>query len=371
MINNKKTNIVITGANGFIGKNLLLALKENHYFNVYKIVKNSKNDYVKKVLKQSEFIFHLAGENRPKNKSSFRKNNEEFTKKICNILFKNNIKSTLVFASSTQVNLKNSYGQSKKKTEKIILQHKKKNKSKVCILRLTNIFGKLSKPNYNSFVATICYSVANNKKYFIEKNKLNLIYIDDLINKFIRLLKYQNIKTYEKIAPVYKVNTLKVQNLINRFNLMENNYFVDDLGYGFVKKLHSTFLSFLPKNRWSYKVKAFEDPRGKFIEFIKTKRSGQISVFSINVGNSRGEHYHHTKTEKFLIIQGKVKIYFRNIVTNQKYSIYINSNGNKVFNTIPGWVHSIKNVGNDRVIGIVWANEFFNIKRPDTISVKI
>jgi UDP-2-acetamido-2,6-beta-L-arabino-hexul-4-ose reductase len=152
---------------------------------------------------------------------------------------------------------------------------------------------------------------------------------------------------------------------------MENNYFVDDLGYGFVKKLYSTFLSFLPKNRWSYKVKAFEDPRGKFIEFIKTKKSGQISVFSINVGNSRGEHYHHTKTEKFLIIQGKVKIYFRNIVTNQKYSIYINSNGNKVFNTIPGWVHSIKNVGNNRVIGIVWANEFFNIKRPDTISVKI
>jgi UDP-2-acetamido-2,6-beta-L-arabino-hexul-4-ose reductase len=371
LINNKKTNIVITGANGFIGKNLLLALKENHYFNVHKIVKNSKNDYVKKVLKESEFIFHLAGENRPKNKSSFRKNNEEFTKKICNILFKNNIKSTLVFASSIQVNLKNSYGQSKKNTEKIILQHKKKNKSKVCILRLTNIFGKLSKPNYNSFVATICYSVANNKKYFIEKNKLNLIYIDDLINKFIRLLKYQNIKTYEKIAPVYKVNTLKVQYLINRFNLMENNYFVDDLGYGFVKKLYSTFLSFLPKNRWSYKVKAFEDPRGKFIEFIKTKKSGQISVFSINVGNSRGEHYHHTKTEKFLIIQGKVKIYFRNIVTNQKYSIYINSNGNKVFNTIPGWVHSIKNVGNNRVIGIVWANEFFNIKRPDTISVKI
>jgi UDP-2-acetamido-2,6-beta-L-arabino-hexul-4-ose reductase len=142
LINNKKNNIVITGANGFIGKNLLLALKENHYFNVHKIVKNSKNDYVKKVLKESEFIFHLAGENRPKNKSSFRKNNEEFTKKICNILFKNNIKSTLVFASSIQVNLKNSYGQSKKNTEKIILQHKKKNKSKVCILRLTNIFGK-------------------------------------------------------------------------------------------------------------------------------------------------------------------------------------------------------------------------------------
>ena len=371
MINNRKINIVITGANGFIGKNLLLALKENDYFNVHKIVKNSKNNYIKKILKKSEFIFHLAGENRPKNKSFFKKNNEEFTKKICNFLFKNNIKSTIVFASSTQVSLNNNYGQSKNKTEKIILKHQKRNMSKVCILRLTNVFGKLSRPNYNSFVATICYSVANNKKYFIEKNKLNLIYIDDLINKFIRLLKYQNIKTYEKIAPVYKVNTLKVQYLINRFNLMENNYFVDDLGHGFVKKLYSTFLSFVPKNRWSHKVKVFEDPRGKFIEFIKTKKSGQISVFSINVGNSRGDHYHHTKTEKFLIIQGKVKVYFRNIVTNKKHSIYINSNSNKIFNTIPGWVHSIKNIGNNRVIGIVWANEFFNIKRPDTIRVKI
>ena len=144
MINNKKINIVITGANGFIGKNLLLALKENDYLNVHKIVKNSKNNYIKKILQKSEFIFHLAGENRTKNKYFFKKNNEEFTKKICNFLFKNNIKSTIVFASSTQVSLNNNYGQSKNKTEKIILKHQKRNMSKVCILRLTNVFGKLS-----------------------------------------------------------------------------------------------------------------------------------------------------------------------------------------------------------------------------------
>ena len=369
MINNKKINIVVTGANGFIGKNLLLALKENHYFNVHKILRNTKINNIKKILKKSNFIFHLAGENRPKNQSLFYKNNTEFTKKICNILLDNNIKSTIVFASSTQVSLNNNYGISKKKAEQILIRHKKNNKSKVSILRLTNVFGKFSRPNYNSFIATICHSVACNKKYFLKKKKLNLIYIDDVINKLVKLLKYNNIKTYEKVFPIYKVNTLKVQNLVERFNIIENNHFVDDLGNSFVKKLYSTFLTFLPKNRWFYKIKTFSDPRGKFAEFIKTKKSGQISFFSINKGKSRGEHYHHTKTEKFLIIQGKVKVHFRNIFTNKKYSIYIHSELNKIFNTIPGWVHSIKNVGNKRVIGIVWANEFFNINRPDTIRI--
>ncbi len=369
MINKKKINIVITGANGFIAKNLISRLRYNNNFIIHKVTKKTKKITLKKYLLLSDAIFHLAGENRPKKSSLFKKNNENFTSTICDILNKNKIKSKLIYISSSKANLKNAYGISKNNTEKIIKNFKKKNNSQVSILRLTNVFGKWSKPNYNSFVATLCYKISRKKKFIAKKNNLKLVYIDDVVDKLINLLNKNRIESYETIKPVYSISVAKIVNIISRFNSNKQDFFTDNLGNNFEKKLYSTFLSFLPTNRWFYNTKVNQDERGEFLEFLKTKKSGQLSIFSINPKQIRGGHFHHTKNERFLIINGKVKVFFKNVLNNKMISKIIDTKKNRVFRSIPGWAHKIQNITSDKIYGVVWANELLNIKKPDTIKI--
>ncbi len=367
----KKIKIVVTGANGFLAKNLILSLNEKKIFKIYKIFRKTNYALLKKALISSDFIFHLASENRSNKKYLFFKNNYQFTKKICKILNLHQIRSPIFFASSTQVNLNNIYARTKKKAEKIILDHARTNRIKVSILRLPNIFGKWSKPDYNSFVSTLCYRIPRNKTFLLKNKILKLVYIDDVVSKLISLLKKKNVNKYEKVQPCYKVSVKKIFDLINKFNSIDLNFFSDNLSYGFEKKLYSTFLTFLPKSRWTYKSKVYKDHRGQFSEFLKTKNSGQISSFSIRPNKTRGEHYHQTKNEVFLILKGRVKILFKHILTKKKYSFTIDANDNIIFKSIPGWAHSIKNITSNDVLGIIWANEIFNFNKPDTVKFKL
>ena len=369
MINKKKINIVITGAKGFIAKNLIYRLRYNDNFIIHKVTKKTKKKILIKYLLSSNIIFHLAGENRPKKIFLFKKNNENFTSKICDILNKNKIKSRLIYISTSKVNLKNPYGVSKNNTEKIIKNFKKKNNSQVSILRLPNVFGKWSRPNYNSFIATLCYKIPRKEEFFIKKNNIQLVYIDDVIDKFISLLEKKRIDIYEKVEPIYNISVTKIVNIINRFNSIKQDFFTDNLGNDFEKKLYSTFLTFLPTNRWFYNINVNKDYRGEFLEFIKTKKSGQLSIFSINPKQIRGGHFHHTKNERFIIINGKVKVFFKNVLNNKIITKIIDTKKNRVFRSIPGWAHKIQNITKNKIYGVVWANELLNINKPDTIKI--
>lgn len=371
MIYKKKINVVITGAEGFIANNLVQNLEHDPKYLIYKITKKNKKKFLKNYLLISDVIFHLAGENRPKKNFLFKENNENFTKEICDILIENKIKSKLIYISSSQVNLKNPYGVSKANTEKIIKNFRNKNKTQVSIIRLPNVFGKWSKYNYNSFVATLCYKIPRKINFAVNNRNLELVYIDDVITKLISLLHKKKINIYEKINRIHRISVIKIVNLINKFNSKKQDLFVDNLGNNFEKKLYSTYLSFLPRNKWFYKIKINKDNRGDFAEFIKTKNSGQVSIFSINPKESRGGHFHHTKNEKFIILNGKVKVFFKNVLTNDKFSKIIESNNNKIFMSIPGWAHKIKNLTSNKIYGLVWANELLNVNKPDTIKISI
>jgi len=366
-------NVLIVGYKGFIGQNLLYQLKTHKKFNILLLDKNSSEFEIENKVCKAEFIFLVFGVNKEKSHDYKFKNNYLFTKKICSILKNNNKKTNIIFTSSIQASHKNPYGNSKRKAEKILLNYKKKAKAKVLIYRLPNIFGKWSKPNYNSVVATFCFNIARDKEINISNNNqvVKLFYIDDLIKDFISKIKLKKRVTYLHIRNTYNITLLKLANLIRSFNVKDNTYLKNDFSQDFIKKLFSTYVSFLPNNKFKYKLKNFSDNRGNFVEFLKNERFGQFSYFSILPKKTRGNHFHHTKIEKFVVISGKAKFNFVNIINKKKFSLITTSNQNLVINSIPGWAHSINNPGSEITNILVWCNEILDKKYPDTNFYKI
>lgn len=367
-------NILVTGSQGFIAKNLIVRLSELKDYNILNVHKKTSNrDLCKKLIK-ADLIFHLAGVNKENNPKYNFNNNYLFTKKICLFLESNNKKTKIIYASSIQAQLKNYYGKSKLKAEKILLSYKKKTGAEILIYRLPNIFGKWSKPYYNSVVSTFCHQTYINEKIVISdpKKKLSLLYIDDLISIFLKSIKFNKQKScFPKVTNVYSITLLNLANLIKSFNKNEKIYLPKNISDSLVKKLYSTYISFFLKKDFTYKLKSFSDHRGYFTEFLKCSNFGQISFFSILPGQIRGNHYHNTKTEKFVVITGKVRFNFVNIITKEKFSILSNEKTNLVVSTIPGWGHNIQNTGMQTAIVLVWANEVFDKNNPDTIFYKV
>ena len=361
-------NVLIVGAKGFIGKNLFYKLRENKKFNVITLDKiTSKNEIENKVC-EAELIFLTFGINKEKLPKYRFKDNYIFTNKVCSILKKNNKNTSIVFTSSIQVNQNNPYGKSKLKAEKILLKYKKDTKAKIMIYRLPNIFGKWSKPNYNSVVATFCFNIARNKKINISNNNkvIKILYIDDLIEDFIKRIKLKKWNVFIKIINTYNITLLELANLIRGFNAKDKTYLTKDVSKDFVKKLYSTFVSFLPNKKFTYKIIRRSDNRGSFVEFLKNEQIGQISFFSILPNKTRGNHFHHTKSEKFIVIKGKVRFNFTNIINKKKLSIFSDESKNLVINTIPGWAHNMTNLSFETSIILVWSNEIFDKNKPDT-----
>ena len=263
-------NVLIIGYKGFIGKNLFYKLKEKKIYSLFTLDKKSSEEEIRNSICKADLIFLIAGINKETLPHNQYKDNYLFTKKICSILEDNNKKTRIIFTSSTQVNKNNSYGKSKLKAEKILLKYKKKNKASVIIYRLPNIFGKWSEPYYNSVVATFCFNIARNKKIIITENnkKIKLLYIDDLIEDFMKKIEQKKSNTYVKISKTYDVTLFKLANLIKSFNTKDKTYLINDVSKGFVKKLFSTYISFLPNNKFKYKLKNFSDDRGSFVEFL-------------------------------------------------------------------------------------------------------
>jgi UDP-2-acetamido-2,6-beta-L-arabino-hexul-4-ose reductase len=366
-------NILVTGSDGFIAKNLIIHFSHNPKYNILTINKKSSDRDLYNKLIISDIVFHLAGVNKEMYPKYTYENNYSFVKKICSFLENNYKKTRIVYASSTQVKLNNPYGKSKLKAEKILLDYKKKTGAQLFIYRLPNIFGKWSKPHYNSAVATFCYQICKKRKIVISNpnKKISLLYIDDLILSFLEVIGFKKkINSFVKIKKVFSITLSNLVNIIKSFDNKEKIYLPNNISNSLIKNLYSTYISFFSKKDFTYKLNKFSDKRGYFSEFLKNLNFGQVSFFSILPKRIRGNHYHHTKTEKFVVITGKVRFNFINILTKKRFSIISDENTNLVINTIPGWAHNIENKGNKVAKILVWANEILDKKKPDTFFYK-
>ena len=370
--------ILITGSNGFIGKNLMLKLHEANKYKIDTFDKKDEFNSLHNFIERADIIIHLAGVNRPTNILEFKKVNVNLTKNICEIILNvhklKGHKCKLILISSTQATLKNNYGESKFEAENIVLELEKKIKNSVKIFRLPGVFGKFCKPDYNSVVATFCQNVIEGMPLSInEPDKvLTLTYIDDVINQLIEAANTKDfIITYGKVKKVFKI---KIETLAKKIESFHNDRIklkVAQVGSGIDRALYATYLSHLPKKNFSYKIKENIDYRGNFVEMLKTQNSGQISFLTAKPGITRGGHYHHTKSEKFLVIRGKALFKFKNIINDDSFEILTSSKKMEIVETIPGWAHDITNVGNNELYAIIWANEVFDHNIPDTFATEI
>ena len=365
-------SILITGSHGFIGKNLVTRLKAMNEFSILEFNRGNSDELLIDHLKKADHIIHLAGENRPHDVSDFIKVNVGLTKKICDLLIQLNKSIHWIFASSTHALAKNDYGQSKLAAENLIKAFIEKTNSQATIYRLPGVFGKWSKPNYNSVVATFCHNLALDLPIQINDPSFNLtlVYIDDVVSDFIFSLKEAKLDRlqYKEVSPNYQISIQLLANTIESFKQKRQALSIDHVGTGLQHALYSTFISFLPKEQFSYFIPLHQDQRGKFGEILKTIDSGQFSFLSAPPGVIRGGHYHDTKIEKFLILKGLARFCFRNIMTAEEYEIIVSADKPQIVETIPGWAHNITNIGTDEMILVLWANEIFNPALPDTFE---
>jgi len=366
--------VLVTGANGFVGKNLCLRLKELGTVDVLQITRESTSSALHSALEQADFVFHLAGVNRPQEVSEFQAGNADLTQSLCDSLIKIGKKIPIVYTSSTQVSSDNPYGKSKQLAEDALTAYAEKCDTKVYIFRLPNVFGKWCKPNYNSAVATFCHNIARELPIKINDPaaELKLVYVDDVVGAFIRLIQSTNLPGgLQQISPIYSTTVGSLATQIEAFKNSRNTLLTERVGSGFLRALYSTYVSYLPTGKFSYEIPKHADPRGEFVEMLKTQDSGQFSFFTAHPGVTRGGHYHHSKTEKFLVIRGKARFGFRHISSGEKYEIVTDGSKPEIVETVPGWTHDITNIGEGEMIVMLWANEIFDRDYPDTIAEKV
>ena len=369
-----KMRVLVTGSDGFIGKNMVVHLNELEGFESLNFTRQDSIEKLKILVSQADAIIHLAGENRPKNKVGFEKVNVGLSKILCDTIKDNGKKIKLIFASSIQADQDSQFGRSKHAAEKLFEKLSKDTDNSVFIYRLTNTFGKWSKPNYNSVVSTFCYNIAHGLPIQINDSstKLNLVYVDDVISELLRAVQSDtNGLTWGSVEPVYPITLGKLANQIEAFKSYRSSLVSERVGSGIIRSLYSTFVSYLSPEQFSYDLPQYGDERGTFVEILKTHDSGQFSYFTAHPGVTRGSHYHHSKSEKFLVIKGSALFGFRHIVTNETHEILTSSKKSQVVETVPGWTHEITNVGKEEMFVILWANEIFDKDRPDTINCKV
>ena len=340
--------ILVTGAYGFIGQNLVLRLKETKAIEVLTFGRSDQIETLKSLVCQADYIIHLAGENRPSDCRDFITVNVNLTRLLCDIIRKTERYIPIIFASSTQIANDNQYGESKLAAEEIIREFVDKFDQSAVIFRLPGVFGKWCKPNYNSVVATFCHNIANNLPIQINDpaKSLPLVYIDDVIKSFIHTL--QSLETssqFISVEPTYSITLQELADQLKLFVDSRSTLISERVGSGLIRALYSTYLSFLSPENFTYTIPFFPDERGMFAEVLKTKDSGQFSFFTTLPGVTRGQHFHHSKSEKFIIIKGQARFRFRHLISNERFEIFSSSDELKVVETIPGWVHDITNVG--------------------------
>jgi UDP-2-acetamido-2,6-beta-L-arabino-hexul-4-ose reductase len=365
--------VLITGANGFIGKNLTVFLQEQGVEIVNFTHDTPPSDLIS-YLDGVCFIFHLAGVNRTKDKVEFAEGNTSLTERLCDSIRATGRSIPVIYTSSIQAEVDNPYGISKLAAEDALVMLEKDTGSPVYLYRLPNVFGKWSRANYNSVVATFCHNIANDIPIKINdpSAQVRLLYIDDVVKDFMRLMKtLPNGVVRPEVSTIYTITVGELANQIMLFKSSRESMMTEAVGTGLTRALYSTYLSFLQPEQFSYTLPVHSDHRGRFVEMLKTKNSGQFSFFTAHPGIIRGGHYHHSKNEKFLVIQGKARFGFRQIVTGETYEKITDGDNPEIVETVPGWSHDISNIGENEMIVLLWANEIFDRQQTDTVTFKV
>ena len=367
--------ILVTGAKGFIGKNLVVQLKNQYHTNILEYDIDTDPSLLDDFCKEADFVFHLAGVNRPKEDKEFREGNFGFTNTLLKTLEKYKNLCPVMISSSIQAKLDNTYGQSKKASEDLLFQYSKETGAKVIVYRFPNVFGKWCKPDYNSAVATFCYNIARDKPITVHDSSvvMNLVYIDDLVEELIRALKGQEnrVGDFCEVPVLYTITLGEIVDLIHSFKKSREVLAIPNMSNDFIKKLYSTYLSYLPEDKFSYELKKNVDNRGSFTEFIKTLDRGQVSVNISKPGIIKGNHWHHTKNEKFLVVSGKGIIRFRKIDSDEVIEYFVSEEKMEVVDIPTGYTHNIENLGDTDMVTIMWASEPFDPEKPDTYYLEV
>jgi UDP-2-acetamido-2,6-beta-L-arabino-hexul-4-ose reductase len=367
--------ILVTGAKGFIGKNLVAELKNRNHTDIYEYNRETDSALLDDYCRKVDFVFHLAGVNRPQDQSEFMDGNYGLTSVLLETLKKHQNSCPVMISSSTQALQDNAYGISKRAGEELLFNYSKETGAKALVYRLPNVFGKWCKPNYNSAVATFCHNVSHDLPIDVNDPSvvLNLVYIDDVVEELINALdNNENSKGNFCEVPIVHIKTLgEIVDLILEFRRSREKRFVPDMSDIFTKKLYSTYLSYIPEDRFSYNLKMNVDQRGSFTEFIKTPDRGQVSVNISKPGITKGNHWHHTKNEKFLVVSGKGVIRFRKIDSEEVIEYFVSGDKMEVVDIPTGYTHNIENLGDTDMVTIMWANEYFDPEKPDTYYLEV
>lgn len=370
-----KKNILITGARGFIGRNLTARIKSQ--YPSFTVIEMGRNDLstINEIIRDIDFVFHLAGENRPKNVSDFKKNNVDFTKSLISELSRQNHPAPIVFSSSIQAALDNEYGLSKREAEEAIAEYGVSTGASVYIYRLKNVFGKWSKPNYNSVVATFCHNIVHEVPLEISDTKkvVSLIHIDDVVESFLKCL--ENNPSGESanltVEPSYDITLGNLADKLSAYRNLRLSQTVPDLSSAFDKALYGTYSSFYDLKELSVEPELFSDDRGWLFELLKSPSAGQVFVSSTNPGFTRGDHWHHTKVEKFCVIKGSGILHFRLFGTEEITSYELSDSKIQIVDVPTGYIHSIENNSHNEMILVIWASEVLDKNRPDTYYEKV
>jgi UDP-2-acetamido-2,6-beta-L-arabino-hexul-4-ose reductase len=371
--------VLITGANGFVGSNLRQHLTERKV----EVIEFNRSDDLAGLAERVgavDFVLHLAGVNRPQDPQEFISGNADLSAALATslalIAAKDGRKVPVLYASSIQAGLDNPYGQSKRAAEQalsaLVVQG-----IPVTVFRLPNVFGKWCKPNYNSVVATFCHNIARDLPIHVADPAaaLRLVYIDDVVSAFLSVMDgaqpVLDEQGFALVSPQYTLTVGELARQIEAFRDSRSNLVSERVGSGLVRALYSTYVSYLPKERFAYSVPEHGDQRGVFVEFLKTPDSGQFSFFTAHSGITRGGHYHHSKTEKFLVIKGNALFKFRHVQTGETHEILTSGAKAEIVETVPGWTHDITNIGEDEMIVMLWANEIFDRAHPDTYALPL
>ena len=368
------SHVLVTGANGFIGKNLLHRLSCIAGITISTFNRDDDPTDLAPKIEAADTIVHLAAENRPSDNNKFYEVNHLLSRSICHLIRNKAIAhpgrhTPIIFTSSIHVNQDTPYGISKLAAESEFQQLAHETSNPCTIYRLPGVFGKWSKPNYNSVVATFCYNLTRKIDINISEpsKSIPLIYIDDLIESIVSAISFPvHGVTYPHVSPLYNITLQELANTIKAFDTSIATHSLPAVGSGLLRALYATYLSFLPSHSFKYSLPQHNDDRGTFVEFLKTTDSGQLSYFTAFPGVTRGGHYHHTKNEKFLVVSGTAKFRFRCLVSNQYMEHTISASDSSVVASIPGWSHDITNIGTDNLIVLLWSSEVFDKTKPDT-----
>ncbi len=373
--------VLITGANGFIGKNLQLHLTERKDVTVACFNRDDDVALLPVLLQDVDFVFHLAGVNRPQDPQEFMSGNVDLTQALCQaacaVAEATDKKTPIVYTSSMQADRDNPYGQSKRGAEDALLAAARSHHVPVHIFRLPNVFGKWCKPNYNSAVATFCHNIARDLPIQVNDAAapVTLVYVDDVIKRFVQLMDGAEAAVdsncFATVVPQYTTTVGELAHLVQTFKDSRTTLMTERVGNGLVRALYSTYVSYLPPKLFSYSVTQYGDSRGVFAEMLKTPDCGQFSYFTAHPGITRGGHYHHSKTEKFLVVRGQAHFKFRHMQTGEYYELLTSGDKAEVVETVPGWTHEITNIGTYDMIVMLWSNEVFDLARPDTFACAV